>query len=758
VLQQNLWVTDGTVNAIAQSNSVIYIGGSFTQVGPPIGAAAAIDPASGAVLQPWPRVVGTVNVVVSDGQGGWYLGGAFTHVQDQPRLSLAHLDGNGNLTAWNPTPGWAAPVPIVNALVVSGGTVYVGGDFYTMNGLMRNYIAAVDASSGATTSWDPEPDDVVRAMGLSGNTLYVAGSYSGIGGQPRQGLAALDATTGLATSWNPGYGYGVTAMAVSSLQDFPFTVTVWIGGDFATIGGQARNCIASLDGGTAALTSWNPNANGSVRSLALRLTRRGPLLQVGSVYAGGDFTAIGGQARSHIAEIDGTGAATGWNPGANGAVSALAIAGPVIAGGGFSSIGGQSVSYLAALDAVSGAATGWNPNPNHPVGAVAYNGTAIFAGGSLTSLGGVPRTNIAALSSADGTPTGWSPYVSGPVYALAANGPTVYAGGDFLNVGGVLHAHVAAIDSSTGMPTTWSPTTDSAVYALGTYGNTMYVGGGFTNVSGQTRFGLGAIDLTTGAATAWNPGTASFACETCQGIVYALAVSALQDFPFTVTVWVGGDIEWIGYYPNQTFRSYLAAIDGNSGAPTSWNPNANGSVRSLALRLTRRGPLLQVGSVYAGGYFTAIGGQARSHIAEIDGTGAASNWNPNADGVVDAISLGSAVYAGGTFANIGGEPRNALAALDPTSGAATSWNAGLEGLEGTSFEVNAISVVQGLVYPGGSFIGVLGSSQASIGALSEALGPPPAVPAIPRLEVLLLGAALAVLGVLLARRHAGQRG
>ena len=42
-VDNNLWVTNGDVNAIVRSANTIYIGGHFTYVGPPTGYGAAID-------------------------------------------------------------------------------------------------------------------------------------------------------------------------------------------------------------------------------------------------------------------------------------------------------------------------------------------------------------------------------------------------------------------------------------------------------------------------------------------------------------------------------------------------------------------------------------------------------------------------------------------------------------------------------------------------------------------------------------------
>ena len=86
------------------------------------------------------------------------------------------------------------------------------------------------------------------------------------------------------------------------------------------------------------------------------------------------------------------------------------------------------------------------------------------------------------------------------------------------------------------------------------------------------------------------------------------------------------------------------------------------------------------GVVYAGGYFTSIGGQSRSYIAALStSTGLATSWNPIASAHVEALAMGSSVvYAGGAFMTIGGQPRSRLAALasgirpEPATPAATN--------------------------------------------------------------------------------------
>ena len=143
---------------------------------------------------------------------------------------------------------------------------------------------------------------------------------------------------------------------------------VYIGGQFGYVG-PPTGFAAAIDANTGAVlhpytqaaTSVPPYGTaGSVKAIAPDGN--------GGWYLGGFFTAIRGQARNGLAQLDANGNLTPWNPGATGvgaaAISALAVNGGIVfAGGEFDSIGGQARHNLAMLDAVTGAANAWNPSP-----------------------------------------------------------------------------------------------------------------------------------------------------------------------------------------------------------------------------------------------------------------------------------------------------------------------------------------------------------------------------------------------------------
>lgn len=666
-VREDLPIANGTVNAVAVSGTTLYLGGSFSAIGPTSGTGVPIDGTTGAPVSGYPRVDGLINAVVSDGAGGWFIGGQFTTVGGVARANLAHVLADNSVAPWNPGASGQ-----VLALALDGGTLYAGGSFSAVGGQSRSNLAAIDAGTGVVTAWDPGASSSVRALAVGSGVLYVGGSFTSIGATARMRIAAIDLGTGAPTSWNPNSNSTVRALVVDGSS-------VFAGGDFTSIGGQPRTRLAALDLSNGLATAWNPGANAQVSTLAL---------QSGTLYVGGSFTTLGGQARARIGSVDASsGNVSGWNPGANAQVLALAVVGSTVyAGGDFLALGGESRSRLAAIDAGTGLVTAWNPIAYGAVFSLAAHGVVVYAGGTFTGLGGVLRGNLAAIDLVSGQVTAWNPVASSEVLAMAVNGGTLFAGGSFTSVDGQTRNGLAAFDAGTGALTGWDPNVSGRVSTLATSGTLVYAGGLFTNVSGLARDNVAAIDGGTGVPTAWNPGT--------DGEVFAIA-------PAGETVYLGGTFATAG----GGVRANLAAVSAGTGAVTPWNPVSNGTIRAIDA---------SCGRVLVGGFFTTIGGQARNRLATLDPvTGAATGWNPGSNGPAYVIAVdGRTVYVSGVFSSVGGQPRNRLAAVDLATAAVTPWNPDASGT------VRTLVVDAGSVYVGGSFASVGTTLQTNVASIS----------------------------------------
>jgi len=174
----------------------------------------------------------------------------------------------------------------------------------------------------------------VNALAVSGDTVYAGGTFTSIGGQTRNRIAALNAMTGLAMSWNPNASSSVVALAVSGAQSTRAALSRASAARRAIVSPRSmrrpgwrragtecwRRCLYPCREWGHGLRGWcfrdhpqriaqlhrrdrcddrvadelAPMAGNYVYALAVS----------GSVvYAGGSFTSIGGQIRMYIARL-----------------------------------------------------------------------------------------------------------------------------------------------------------------------------------------------------------------------------------------------------------------------------------------------------------------------------------------------------------------------------------------------------------------------------------------------------------------------
>jgi hypothetical protein len=349
---------------------------------------------------------------------------------------------------------------------------------------------------------------------------------------------------------------------------------------------------------------------------------------------------------------------------------------------------------VAADDTVLGTFEALGNGVDNSVWALAVQGDdTVYAGGNFTNAGGNPNADaIAAWSNADDT---WHPLgtgVNSEVHALAVQGDdTVYAGGAFITASGAGNTfNIAAWSAVT---RTWSAIgsgVNNPVYAVAEQGDdTVYAGGQFTSDPSAATL-AGSLHV-----AAW-----SYADDTWHALgtgvnreVHALAVSGDD------TVYAGGQFTDAGGKPA---ADHVAAW---SYADDTWHPmgiGVNGDVFAVAVSGD--------GTVYAGGNFTDAGGESGAdHIAawsNVDDT-----WSPLGTGMTTAFQVTvlavavddtrGLVYAGGYFTAAGGDSASNVAVWDV---GLREWIA-LQAAagQGASRDVHSLALDDSVLYLGGDF-------------------------------------------------------
>ena len=262
----------------------IYLAGYFSTIGDSNRfALAAVDPTNGLARDWNPSPSSSVYAMVASGTN-LYVGGNFTTIGGQARNRLAALDPDTGLArSWNPNAD-----SYVTLLTAGGSNVYAFGYFTNIGGLSRPKLAAIDINTGAPrTNWNvPVATNVsIYFIDATTNTLYIAGSFTNIGGQPRRYLAALNSTNGAATTWDPNPNSIPTAIARSTNQ-------VYVGGYFSLIGGQSRRSLAALDYVSGLATPWNPGVTDYISVMQVAND---------NLYLGGALDSLGGSYHPYIA-------------------------------------------------------------------------------------------------------------------------------------------------------------------------------------------------------------------------------------------------------------------------------------------------------------------------------------------------------------------------------------------------------------------------------------------------------------------------
>ncbi|MES2994650.1 MAG: peptidoglycan-binding protein [Patescibacteria group bacterium] len=403
---------------LSQDGSILYVS-NYINTGPRIQvlALATSDGTSHILAAEANHIIRSITTS-ADGDTV-YIGGIFSSVDGEVRRGIAALDAStGELEQFDAGLYRGSDVYAIAASADSD-HLYVGGSLPTLGGIARGKMAAFDIGDlDIDASFTPEVDDTISAGVLSsdGTTLYIGGYFTSVDGTPRAGLAAIDTSDGsLISAFDSSIDDGEEVL---NLALSPDDSVLYVAGKFTSVGGSDRNRIAALDTSDGSLISaFDPDANGTVATLALSSDGN-------TLYLGGDFTTIGATTRNRLAAVNTSNGAlvSGFNPnvthpsggggGGNAGVRALALSSDgskLYVGGGFTKIGGVTRNRLGLVSTSDGALDAtFNPNADSLVREMVLSpdGSSLYATGQFTEIGGESIMGLASLDAVTGVADG----------------------------------------------------------------------------------------------------------------------------------------------------------------------------------------------------------------------------------------------------------------------------------------------------------------------------------------------------------------
>jgi hypothetical protein len=620
-----------------------------------------------------------------------FVGGGFQIANTVPANSIARYNLLTNTWSKLGTDGNGLD-NAVNALVVNGSDLYIGGLFTQANvGGTTVTVNRVARYNTLTNTWSKLGSDgnglngAVEAVLVNGNDLYVGGSFTqaNVGGTavPATRIAHFNIQTNTWGKLGTGAGNGVDndvlAMA-NSVTD------LYVGGGFeqTNVGGTtvAANNVARFNLQTnqwSALVSGGGNGvSGQVNALLLTGSDlyTGGLLSQANV--GGATVTASNIARFNLPTTTWNALGSGTGSRLSGSVNALAVIGSdLYVGGQFTQVTmGNTILAVHNIARFNTQTNTWSrlgldgEGVSERVNKLEVIGNDLYVGGIFTSanIGGslVAVNNIARFNpqtsqwSALGTDGNG---VNGSVWALAVSGNDLYAGGNFLqaNVDGtvVVATRIARFNAQTNQ---WSALgsgggngVNGTVNALVPIGNDLYVGGFFmtANVGGATVSvnNIARFNLPTNTWSKLGTGAGNGVDTTVN------AMAAIGN-----DLYVGGAFKQANVGA-AVAANYIARFDTLTSV---WNKLGMGLGNGVDDRVTA----LRVSdnNLYVGGFFTQanVGSNlvAANRIARHNTLiGQWNNLIADGNGVNGAnvqamVFIGSDLYVGGLFniVNVGG--------------------------------------------------------------------------------------------------------
>ncbi|NDA67422.1 MAG: hypothetical protein EBY09_12415, partial [Verrucomicrobia bacterium] len=400
----------GTNTASPTTVGKLVVGGDFTNFN---GTAQnrivrlSLDGTKDATFNVGAGMPGTVRTLVVAADGSVYVGGALNLFGGQFGGNVAHLDATGaadlNFNLGNQTTDGS----VLALGLQADGKLLVGGQFTKLMGVPQPFVGRLntDGTLDNTFNVGGGPDAPVRALlVLPDGTVFIAGDFTTVNGVASPRLARLttngtvDAT--FATQLNGGLDGPVFDLALQGGNN------IVVAGQFTKAGNLSHLNLARVGTNGTVDPTFTTSVNDYVNKVAVQPD--------GKVILGGGFTAVNGLARSRVARLNVGGsvdANINFGFGADADVEAVLVQPDdlrIVLGGQFQNFNGVPRAGLVRLN-------GRDSTDNGTLAYSTANYSVAESGGTVTITvvrsGGLNGVLTATSATADGTATSGVHYV-----------------------------------------------------------------------------------------------------------------------------------------------------------------------------------------------------------------------------------------------------------------------------------------------------------------------------------------------------------
>ncbi len=436
-----------------------------------------------------------------------FVAGSFTSIADasgnttplgQRYLAAYNIDTGKIDRTFRPT--FNGGVNAVEA-TPDGTKLFVGGTFNTVNGVAAQKVASLDLTTGAPVasfSFSRSTNNAVKALAATNSTLYVGGRFTRINGVVKSGLAAVSTSTGVVdTGFSNDITGGIGVSGTLTVQQLRLThddsklLVVHTGRQIA---GQDRLGMGLISTATKQLLPWRSRLWDDNLASVGGVTR----IYAGDIAPDDSYFVVTSGSGGDKPPISDTAVAYPVNP--TGPVDDVQ---PLWIARNFDSVYSVAITEQAVY---IGGHFSWNESPtaNQPWPGLDNVGYGTGQGLSGYGLGDqvVRRDHIGALDPATGTALEWDPGSNSfeGNKAMEATSRGLFVGGDGMFQGGVRTGRVAFYDfSSLPAPSTTDTTITTPIEGrVVPAGQLFTISGTATNPQGIKRVQVEVKDRNSG--------------------------------------------------------------------------------------------------------------------------------------------------------------------------------------------------------------------------------------------------------------------